>query len=118
MLQARSFNPPRWTGGVCSVRIPVRMKRVLFICTGNYYRSRFAELLFEMLARKRGIAWEATSRGTSVLSLGHHNVGPICQFAKRALAACGVRVDDTPRAPLQLVKEDLLRADLIVAVCE
>jgi protein-tyrosine-phosphatase len=38
------------------------MKRVLFLCTGNYYRSRFAELLFNYRARSTGLAWEASSR--------------------------------------------------------
>jgi protein-tyrosine phosphatase len=94
------------------------MKRVLFICTGNYYRSRFAESLFDALARERGIAWEATSRGTSVLTLGHYNVGPLCTFAWSALTARNVVVEDHPRAPIQLTSDDFTQADAIVAICE
>ena len=102
-----------------AVRMVIRMKRVLFICTGNYYyRCRFAQRLFETLARDRGLAWRADSRGTSVITLGHHNVGPISVHARRALEARGIRVGDDPRAPIQLVHEDLVRADLIVAACE
>lgn len=39
------------------------MPRVLFICTANYYRSRFAEAVFNHLADKRGSPWTAFSRG-------------------------------------------------------
>jgi protein-tyrosine phosphatase len=38
-------------------------KLVLFLCTGNYYRSRYAEELFNHLARAEGIGWRAFSRG-------------------------------------------------------
>ena len=38
-------------------------KTVLFLCTGNYYRSRFAEVLFNSLAGKMGLPWKASSRG-------------------------------------------------------
>ena len=49
---------------------------VLFLCTGNYYRSRFAEVLFNHLARERGLRWRAESRGLD-LAIGVNNVGPI-----------------------------------------
>jgi protein-tyrosine phosphatase len=31
-------------------------KDILFLCTGNYYRSRFAEILFNSVAGKMGLA--------------------------------------------------------------
>ena len=37
--------------------------KLLFICTGNYYRSRFAEMLFNTLAREGHLQWIAESRG-------------------------------------------------------
>jgi protein-tyrosine-phosphatase len=30
-------------------------KTVLFLCTGNYYRSRFAEILFDVVALRSTI---------------------------------------------------------------
>ena len=38
-------------------------KQVLFVCTGNYYRSRFAESLFNSKVRDSRLGWKAISRG-------------------------------------------------------
>ena len=48
---------------------------VLFLCTGNYYRSRFAEVLFNHVAGERGLGWRAESRGLD-LAGGVNNMGP------------------------------------------
>jgi protein-tyrosine phosphatase len=94
------------------------MQRVLFICTGNYYRSRFAEILFNAVARERGLSWEATSRGTDIYGAGKHNVGPLSQLARDALEARGLPIEPDIRFPLPLAEADLTAADLVVAVCE
>jgi protein-tyrosine phosphatase len=93
------------------------MQRVLFICTGNYYRSRFAEIVFNHAARQRGLAWEATSRGTDIYGAGKHNVGPLSVYAREALEARGVPLPPDLRMPLPLTQADLDAADLSVAVC-
>src|SRR5579884_2286819 len=55
----------------------VRERRtVLFLCTGNYYRSRFAEALFDAVAVGRGLDWRAESRGLAI-ERGVGNVGPM-----------------------------------------
>ena len=61
---------------------------VLFLCSGNYYRSRFAELVFNHLAKCAGLDWRATSRAL-VLELGACNVGPISDHTRAAVAALG-----------------------------
>jgi protein-tyrosine-phosphatase len=43
-----------------------REKNILFLCTGNYYRSRFAEVLFNSVAGKMGLPWQAYSRGLAL----------------------------------------------------
>ena len=94
------------------------MKQVLFICTGNYYRSRFAEILFNAVAREQGLLWEATSRGTDIYGAGKDNVGPLSPYARAGLEARGVPIEPDLRLPLPLAEADLAAADLAVAVCE
>ena len=88
-------------------------KRLLFLCTGNYYRSRFAELLFNALAAEAGLAWRAESRG---LALSPANAGPIPAYVPAGLAARGVTFDEPARLPCAVCAADLAAADLIVAV--
>jgi predicted translation initiation factor SUI1 len=93
-----------------------RHKTVLFLCTGNYYRSRFAEVLFNSVAGKMGLPWLAFSRGLA-LERGVNNVGPMALSAVKALEAKGVRASDAvTRFPVQVTTEDLGRADRIVAL--
>ena len=64
-------------------------KSVLFLCTGNYYRSRFAEVLFNSVADRMGLPWRASSRGLA-LERGVNNVGPMAVDAGKVLEAMGV----------------------------
>jgi predicted translation initiation factor SUI1 len=91
-------------------------KTVLFLCTGNYYRSRFAEVLFNSVADKMGLPWRASSRGLA-LERGVHNVGPMAVSAVQALEAMGVRADPAvTRLPVQVTAADLDGAAWIVAL--
>ena len=60
------------------------VKTVLFLCTGNYYRSRFAEELFNHEAERAGLHWIAQSRGLA-LERGANNVGPIAPVVLHTL---------------------------------
>ena len=89
---------------------------VLFLCTGNYYRSRFAEVLFNSVAGQMGLPWRASSRGLA-LERGVNNKGPMAVAAVQALEACGLRaVADLARFPMQVTLDDLERAAWIVAL--
>src|SRR6266568_6193070 len=93
-----------------------RHKIVLFLCTGNHYRSRFAEILFNFVAGRMGLPWKAFSRGLA-LERGVNNVGPMAVSAIKALEALGVRAADAvTRLPTQVTSDDLERAALIVAL--
>jgi predicted translation initiation factor SUI1 len=91
-------------------------RTVLFLCTGNYYRSRFAEVLFNSVAGKMGLPWRASSRGLA-LERGVNNVGPMAVSAVQALEALGVRAAEAvTRLPAQVTTDDLERAALIIAL--
>ena len=91
-------------------------RTVLFLCTGNYYRSRFAEVLFNSVACKMRLQWRASSRGLA-LERGINNVGPLAVGAIKALEALGVRTQEAlTRFPVQVMVEDLEAADRVVAL--
>ncbi len=95
-----------------------KAKIVMFLCTGNYYRSRFAEILFNSLAERMGLPWRATSRGLA-LERGIHNVGPIAPATLQLLANLGVRVgDEAGRFPKQADPVDFDEAGHVVALKE
>ncbi len=91
------------------------MKSVLFLCSGNYYRSRCAEILFNWAATTRRLSWRADSRG---LQLHPENPGPISPHVVRFLELQGIRLAEPVRFPRQVTEADLQAADIIVAVKE
>src|SRR5207249_1140143 len=93
-------------------------KTVLFLCTGNYYRSRYAEVLFNSMAGKMNLPWMASSRGLA-LERGVHNVGPMAASAIEVLEAAGLRaVPEFGRFPIQVTVDDFEAAHWIVALKE
>jgi protein-tyrosine phosphatase len=90
------------------------MRRVLFVCSANYYRSRFAEHLFNWLARQSCLCWRAESRGLLVDYWG--DVGAISRHVLDALRSRGIALNGDQRRPRQLTKADLNASDLVVAV--
>ena len=53
------------------------MQKVLFVCTANYFRSRFAEWFFNFHADAAGIEWTAESRGILAEHLREDAVAPV-----------------------------------------
>lgn len=89
------------------------MKRtVLFVCTGNYYRSRYAELLFNAMQVK---GWQATSRG---LALSPRNRGSIWPLVLERLQQGGFTMPDELPLPRTLSEADLAQATLVIALNE
>jgi len=89
-------------------------KKVLFICSGNYYRSRLAEILFNHEAAAAGLAWESASRGLlktgELKGISEHTVN----YLKGAKLA---HLAEEPRNPLAVDVEELTEADLTIALC-
>jgi protein-tyrosine phosphatase len=91
------------------------MHHVLFICTGNYYRSRFAEAVFNHLARQHRLNWRAFSRGLAI------HLAPedgLSIHTRAALAARGIPEEHTATAKAPVTEQDLRRADLRIALKE
>jgi protein-tyrosine phosphatase len=91
-------------------------RTVLFLCTGNYYRSRFAEVLFCELSRQEHLDWRATSRGLRIGWPG--NVGAVSPHTERRLAQLGVDWTGFRHMPMQCRECDLADADLVIALKE
>jgi protein-tyrosine phosphatase len=90
---------------------------VLFVCTGNYYRSRFAEHLFAHLAAEQGIPWTADSVGLGVHWASKVNVGPISKVAYASLVSRGINITN-PRMPRDMTQADLESAERIILLDE
>ena len=94
------------------------MKKVLFLCTGNYYRSRFSEVLFNHIARGERMAWQADSRGLFVQADGVVNVGAISIHTIEGLAARKIPLPMPQRHPAQVTDAELRAFDLVIAIKE
>jgi protein-tyrosine phosphatase len=91
----------------------VTSRTILFLCTGNYYRSRFAEILFNARADPAS-GYRAESRGLKIGWPG--NVGPLSSFAEQRLAQLNIACTDYRRMPLRCREEDLEHAAVIIAM--
>jgi len=90
------------------------MREILFLCTGNYYRSRYAEALFNHEAARRGLAWRAFSRGLAA-SLAPPGLFPHTAWR---LIEQGIPFERTGPTPVQVEEDDLQRAARIIALKE
>ena len=91
--------------------------RVLFLCTGNYYRSRYAEEVFNHRAKIEGLAWRAFSRGVAEHG-SPDNVGPISRYALEALRAKAIIPEGLARYPQPCCLVDFDEAQLVIALKE
>lgn len=89
--------------------------QILFLCTGNYYRSRYAEELFNHGAKAAQLVWRAFSRGAAEQS-SPDNIGPISSFALEALAAKGIVPTSAARSPQPCSISDFGNASLVIAL--
>src|ERR1700749_171652 len=93
------------------------VQRVLFLCTGNYYRSRYAEELFNHLAKSEGLPWRAFSRGVAAIQ-PPANLGTISRFTLKALRAKAISPEGAERVPRPCVVLDFDDAQLVIALKE
>jgi len=87
------------------------IREILFICTGNYYRSRFAEAVFNHLAPKAG-GCAAFSRGLAI----HVVEGDLSVHTELALRQRGIDRAMTSVTRTALTEDDLARAHQVIAL--
>ncbi len=91
--------------------------RVLFLCSGNYYRSRFAEAVFNFHAARRGLAARAFSRGLAThLVLDYPDL--ISPHTVAALAQRGIPLSCASPRPCPARIADFATAHRIIAMKE
>lgn len=109
-------------------------RRVLFLCTGNFFRSAFAEHYFNFLAarnrglpegdpRRKQVVWQAESRGLDPSQLtASQRAARMSHYTVARLKQLGVPVREEPRTglpahqPTLLTIEDLQRFDRVIAM--
>lgn len=90
------------------------MQQLLFICSGNYYRSRFAEAVFNHAATQLGLPWRAFSRGLAIWMVD----GDLSPWTEEALQQRGIDRAQTGPTRVALTEPDLQRAAKVIAVKE
>jgi protein-tyrosine phosphatase len=86
-----------------------RGSHVLFVCTGNFYRSRFAEAIFKAHATTGALT--ASSRGLDTSKPRDTGLSPLVVAELKRLK---ISADLVPGYPRQLKQEDLVAADVVV----
>jgi len=99
------------------LRGSVKKVRILFLCTGNYYRSRLAEELFRYHAREADFEIECDSAGLGKIP-NPSNPGLIGIAALESLQERGIRSLSLARHPKQWTPSDIQTADIIVCMNE
>jgi len=92
------------------------MKRILFLCTGNYYRSRYSEEYFNHFAELYGLSWVADSKGIMREFEGNGNIGPIAKHTVDELVKHNIKGKGLQRYPAYVFEEHLKDFDRIISV--
>ena len=99
-------------------RTNLSMQKLLFLCSGNYYRSRFAEEYFNYLAEAKGLKWMAYSKGLSQNMPSPNNPGPISPHTLEALDERQINGKELMRFPVPIEDNDFITYDRIIALSE
>jgi protein-tyrosine phosphatase len=92
-------------------------KQILFICTGNYYRSRFAEAVFNYYMSKKKSHWKAYSRGLNISALTPtQRKVPVSAYTVTELNKLNIPLSFVDGQPTQLVQADLDSSHYVIAL--
>lgn len=93
-------------------------KKITFVCSGNYYRSRYAESYFNYISDVLGLPYQADSFGLAVhladdLAKEHGEISP---FSRKKLEDAGIPEKYFNRDRKSLTKDDIESSDFIIAM--
>ncbi len=91
-------------------------KQILFLCTGNYYRSRMAEEMLNHFAEERGVTARAFSRGLLRSFENSGNVGSFSSFALHVLTRYGIAPRRADEFPQRVTADELCDSDVVIAL--
>lgn len=95
---------------------PLEFNQLLFLCTGNYYRSRTAEELFNHYAALSGLDWRATSKGLREDMENSGNVGPMAEVALDFLDKNNIPAQGRARFPLSVKSSDFIDYERVICL--
>lgn len=90
------------------------MRKILFICTGNYYRSKFAEIYFNYISHTL-ISYKAQSRGINIEN--PLNIGFISPYTVLRLNKLEIPIPKL-KPPILLTENDLITSEIVIALDE
>jgi protein-tyrosine phosphatase len=76
-------------------------ERILFLCTANYYRSRFAEHYCRHLLAQRGLSLEVDSAGLEMQKWRDYNPGNLSAHTIQGLRELAIPLEAPYREPRQ-----------------
>lgn len=92
------------------------MSRLLFLCTGNLYRGRFAEEYFRAVAGDVGLPWTVTSRGLAERLDSRQAGRTLSPLVEEWLGRFGIQATAAGRAPRAVTLADLLSHPQVIAL--
>ena len=95
---------------------PADLNLLLFLCTGNYYRSRTAEEVFNHYAALHNLAWQAGSKGLREDMENSQNPGPMAKVAIAYLEENNIALQGKDRYPETVQSADFVAFDRIICL--
>lgn len=93
------------------------MYNILFVCTGNFYRSRFCEHYMTYLGELLKLPLSCSSKGFEIELADHVSTihGEISPFTIERLKTFGIQIDNVKERE-SLLQSDIDRADILVII--
>ncbi|MFC2062237.1 PEP/pyruvate-binding domain-containing protein, partial [Elusimicrobiota bacterium] len=111
------INPEYIIGDNFVKEITSEPENIMFVCTGNVFRSYAAETVLKDILKKSGkTGINVFSRGVAARPFAKHDDKMEIAIVERAFKTLGLPSAGRDRTPLRLSREDVEKADIIFAI--